>query len=98
MNEKKEKDDFSVSDTGGSEEKIRLPHSIERLHCDVCWLVGARMVAMVTSKGMLCFKLMRLVFRKARKLFGPEGKFYCQDQLNSSTVPSSQTSQFCFVD
>ena len=23
--EKKEKDDFSVSDTGGSEEKIRLP-------------------------------------------------------------------------
>ena len=37
---KKEKDDFSVSDTGGSEEKIRLPHSIERLHCDVAgWLV-----------------------------------------------------------
>ena len=62
-----------------------------------CWLVGARMVVMVTSKGMLCFKLLRLVSRKARKLFGSEGKSYCQDRLNSRTVPSSQTSQFCFV-
>ena len=43
--EKKEKDDFSVSDTGGSEEKIRLPPTgvkplnagsgIERF--DSCW-------------------------------------------------------------
>ena len=34
---------------------------------------------------------------KARKLFSPKGKFWSQNLLNSSTVPSSQTSQFCFV-
>ena len=34
---------------------------------------------------------------KARKLFSPKGKFWSQNLLNSSTVPSSKTSQFCFV-
>ena len=37
------------------------------------------------------------VSRKARKLSGPEGKFENQNLLNSTTVPSSQTGQYCFV-
>ena len=37
------------------------------------------------------------VSQKARKLFRPKGKFQYQNLLNSSSVPSSQTSQFCFV-
>ena len=34
---------------------------------------------------------------KARKLFSPKGKFWSQNLLNSTTVHSSKTSQFCFV-
>ena len=37
------------------------------------------------------------VFRKARQLFGPKGKFWNPNLLNSSTVNGPQTSQFCFI-
>ena len=42
------------------------------------------------------------VSRKTRKLFGPEGKFWNQNLLNISTVPSPQTSpnyfdNWCFI-
>ena len=45
----------------------------------------------------LLFKGQGPVSRKALLFFGSKGKFWNQNLLNSSTIPSSQTGQFCFV-
>lgn len=37
------------------------------------------------------------VSRMAPNLFGPESKFKKKNVLNRSIIPSSQSSQFCFV-
>ena len=39
----------------------------------------------------------RRISQKTRKLFGPEGKFQKQNLYHSTTVPSPQTNQNCFV-
>ena len=83
------------------ESALQSAHFLIRYESGIVWTLNPAIIFYwrykIESRACFAKVPVTVLWPVSRWLFGAEGKFWNQNRLNSSTVPSSQSAQFGFV-